>query len=512
MTGDSIRIRDRLQFELKLGYPVWPDDEQARYMLDIYLYLPPSLGVTRANYSKSDFYDDLHAYVRMKTPSVPLEEIVPSASGPLSWLSAAALRIRDYTNPAHARRFEYQVKLFCCVLKSSLRDYVDALQANANQDERLQGIRRYCKSISGVRIAFRDLNHVIDKPDTDDELVRIYGFADEYMSLLIEEHTYRILEVAKERGWSLEPALRTKLLDLVRSEIAHRRERGFPSIPNDRGENEVLLYRRNVLKKFMSNVLFLRTRTEPSGKFLRETLLGVAAGVAMLFATAVLFLSQSVYGPLTAPVFVALVVSYIFKDRIKELLRLQFSRRLSPYLFDHKTDLYAGLKDRIGCCKESIDFIDIRKVPASIERIRNRDHMTEIEGAWVGETVIQYRRHIELQGDRIAELYDQVKIEGINDILRLNVADIMKRTGRPQKPVFTLSGDDYRVIQADRVYHLNMILRCVTPDGTTLRRFRIVLNRDGIKRIDNVSFERETATARRTRPVRVSGGTVSGGD
>ena len=78
----------------------------------------------------------------------------------------------------------------------------------------------------------------------------------------------------------------------------------------------------------------------------------------MLFATAVLFVSQSFYGPLTLPVFLALVVGYMFKDRIKEILRVYFSQMVSSVLFDHKTRIYSNPNRPIGICRESFDFVD----------------------------------------------------------------------------------------------------------------------------------------------------------
>jgi len=239
----------------------------------------------------------------------------------------------------------------------------------------------------------------------------------------------------------------------------------------------------------MHNVLFLDTRTRREGKVIEHGLFGIAAGISMLFATVVLFLSQSLYGPLTLPVFLALVIGYMFKDRIKEMLRVYFSRKVSSVLFDHKTRIYSDPRHPIGHCRESFDFVDEAKVPDRIMKIRDRDHMTEIESEWVSESVLRYRKRIKLSSRAISAAYRDIDTDGITDIMRFNVAEFTRRMGNPRKEIFVLGEDDYRRVKAERVYHFNMVLRYGADDGVRYKRLRIVLNRLRIKRIETVSVE-----------------------
>ena len=278
-------------------------------------------------------------------------------------------------------------------------------------------------------------------------------------------------------------------MDLIAQEVRYRESRQYLSIPTDQNDNEQLIFRRNVLKKYMHNVLFLNTSTQHEGKVIEHGLFGIAAGISMLFATVVLFLSQSYYGPLTMPVFLALVVGYMFKDRIKEMLRVYFSQKVSSVLFDHKTRIYSNPHHPIGYCRESFDFVDEAKVPDRIMKIRARDHITEIESDWVSESVLRYRKRIKLSSRAISAAYRDIDTDGINDIMRFNITEFTRRMGDPRKELFVLTEDDYRKVKAERVYHLNMILRYGSEDRVSYKRFRIVLNRRKIKRIETVSVE-----------------------
>lgn len=484
---DVVRIRDRFQFDLELGYPVPRNVHREEYELEAYLFLPPTLGINRDNYSKTNFYDDLDAHIRLRTPSVPLDAIVPTASGPLSRLSASVFRLSENANPQSVERFVIQVKLFCCVVRKSLRTFVHQAKAMPVGEARARRCERYALSVSTIRQAFRGLEPRIRGAAMFPQAKNTFRFGDEFLSLLFEECAYRLLEGASGAKPARDPQIEKHLIPMIREEIDYRRSRGFPSVAEEGGTNETLLYRRSVLKRYVSSVLQLNTQTQPGGKVLQETLFGLAAGLSMLFATAVLFIYQSMYGALSMPVFLALIVTYIFKDRIKELLRIYFSRKLSGVLSDHKTRLYGTMNQFLGVCEETFDFVREPKIPTEVMSVRDRSHMTEIEGTWVGETVLRYKRRIRIHPDRISRLYENLEISELDDVLRFNVADLVKRTGTPEKPVYVLTHDGYRKVVGERVHNLNLVF-CRSGFGhSKYERFRVVLNQHGIKRIDAVT-------------------------
>lgn len=484
---DTVRIRDRFQFDLELGYPIPRDIKRVEYELEAYLFLPPTLGVNRDNYNKMNFYDDLDAHIRLRTPSISLDAIIPSASGPLSRLSASVLHLSENTNPRNAESFVIQVKLFCCVVRKSLRKFVHSFNAAQRIEERVRYCERYAVDVSTIRRAYRDLEPRLRTAAMFPQVKNAYRFGDEFLSLLFEECAFRILDGATAAGATCSPQIEKHLLPIIREEINYRRSQRFPSIANETGQNESLLYRRSVLKRYVSSVLQLKTQTDPGGKFVQETLFGLAAGLSMLFATAVLFVYQSMYGALSLPVFLALIVSYVFKDRIKELLRIYFSRKLSGVLSDHKTRIYGTQNQYLGVCEETFDFVGEAKIPPNVMSVRDRDHMTEIEGTWIGETVLRYKRKIRLNPQKISKLYENLEIAELDDVLRFNVTDLVKRAGTPDKPVYVVSGDGYRKVIGERVHHLNLVIRRWGFGDSRHERFRLVLNQKGIRRIDAVT-------------------------
>lgn len=489
MIDETIRIRDLHQFEIKLHYPMSQESAVATYDLECYIFVPHSLGMHRENYSKARFYDDLQTHIRFKTPSVLLTRITGEKGSPLARLKASVDPLQEGKNKASIDAFEYRLKLFCCILQSSQRDFVSYIGESTNADDRERLVQQYLDSVATIIESYRALRSRIFLPVVQQRAKAIYTFGDEYFSLLVERNCYDLLRCLHVTGASEPHTSQRKIMDLIAQEVCYRESRQYLSIPTDENDNEQLIFRRNVLKKYMHNVLFLNTSTKHEGRVIEHGLFGVAAGISMLFATLVLFLSQSFYGPLTLPVFLALVIGYMFKDRIKELLRVYFSKKVSSVLFDHKTRIYSNLHQPIGHCRESFDFIDEAKVPDRIMKIRDRDHITEIESDWMSESVLRYRKRIRLSSRAISTVYRDIETDGINDIMRFSVAAFTRRMGDPRKELFVLDEDSFRRVKAERVYHLNMILRYGGVDGVRYKRFRIVLNRRKIKRIETVSVE-----------------------
>ncbi|MFY0574758.1 hypothetical protein ACN28S_10685 [Cystobacter fuscus] len=86
---NRLEVHDRKQFELKLEYQPSGADDETRYVVETYLFLPSSLNIDAETYPRASFYGDIHNYVRFKTPVMSLEEVLFSGRSPLMRLEAA---------------------------------------------------------------------------------------------------------------------------------------------------------------------------------------------------------------------------------------------------------------------------------------------------------------------------------------------------------------------------------------------------------------------------------------
>lgn len=482
----TVTIHDDYQIELKLNYPLPQGPGKAFYEVGLYLFAPLSLGINPATYAKQQFYTDLQTYIRVKTPSIPLNRLADGEMTPLGKLRAVIEAMVRQPSKKPPADYESQVKLFCCILKSGIRDFVTYVHETALAEDRERLVDNYLRDVRRVAAGYRELRDMIQVPGLERRTAEIYLFGDEYISLLIEDYTYHLVEglLCREGGMGQEK--QKELLAMIEDEVQYRAKRGYLSIPDETKDNETLVFRRSVLKKYMATVLFLDAEIKKGGLIMEQTLFGMAAGLAMLFATAVAFVSQSIYGNLTLPFFVALVVSYIFKDRFKDLLRFYLSRKMTQFIFDYKTRIYNVTRHVVGVCRESFEFIRRQRLPPEIRGIRDSDHITEIENGWVGEQVFLYRKRIHLDPDWKGSIFSEYAIDGVNDIMRFNIQDFLRKMDDPNKELFVMNDEGYHRIKGARVYHLNLIIKLVGDQHRSYTRYRVILNRKGIKRIEKV--------------------------
>ncbi|PKK91789.1 MAG: hypothetical protein CVV64_03755 [Candidatus Wallbacteria bacterium HGW-Wallbacteria-1] len=494
MTEDRIKIHDRYQFELKLGYSIDFSKSVTTYETDVYLFFPGNLGVDAETYTRPDFYRDLQTYVRFKTPSYSLRQLASdSPLTPLSKLRCSCESLVNENSTNLRNEFEFQLKMFGCILKSSLRDHVSYIRKKSNSEDIAQLVDDYLDCVAIVTRNFRKLRSIINVPNIEDRIFSTYQFGDELMSQLIEKHTYKLLSQLKKRNLlSVLGSHDERLLDLVKREIQYRKKLHYPSIPDENGTNEVLLFRASVLKKFAESVLFLNARSKNESAILEHFLMGSAAAISMTVALLITYFVQLRFGAWTLPFFVVAIVGYAFKDRVKEIGRHFVSGNILKHLYDRAHDIRTSKKRKIGYNRERFEFLNEREVDNKVLKLRNRDHITEIEDSLHGEMIIRYRKKITLITDSVRKAFRDYPVNSVNDISRFNIFKFLGRMDNPTKSLHVCGEKGWKKISGHRTYHLNLVIRISHREhGIIFKRYRVILDKDGIKRIEKVSSENE---------------------
>lgn len=487
MIEDSVTVHDKFQFEIKWAYKFYKEKKFTTYNIETYFFIPQNLGINKATYTNRNFYNDLKTYIRFKTPTVLLQNIANGTACLIKNLKEIFQKTVDENDKRQFIEYENSIKLFCCTLKSSLRDHVMFIEKIENPGDIGFLIDQYIEYTGQIALEYRELRKILNVPSMNKNQFSKYLFGDEFMSLAIEDYTYKLLNILEKAEMNETGCgYKDRLLDITRKEIEYRKNSNYPSIAQMDKDNEVLVFRKSILKKYMGSSLFLDIRTENDGKYLEQIIFGAAAGLSMVFATAIAFLSQKSYGNLSLPFFVALVISYMFKDRIKEILRIYFSGKLGRILYNYKTYINTRNHRKVGWCKEHFSFINEPEISEEILKLRNKDHITEIENDSMGEQVILYKKQIRLYTNDFINVGTIGMVDGITDIMRFNVQKFLAKMDNPMKPMFTVFEDTYKKIFVKRVYHLNLIIKYSFEDMAVFKRFRIILNRKGIKSIEMV--------------------------
>ncbi len=485
MIRETMTIHDRFQFELKESYNLSRDSLTDSYHIKTYFFVPRNLNIGKETYSKEDFYKDIKTNIRLETPALHMATLA-SDIDLFHDLQKAVDTVESNPGKESDSQYEIRFKLFCLMLKKSMGIQLKFIDQADKENEARYLSEELVASITKVSTRFRSMAARIDSSRLTEQQKSLYRFSDEYMSLKIESQCYLLLESLKKKYSSLYVEINRVVLDMIAGETSYRREQGYPTIVDREGDNEKFLFHQSALKKFLHNILFLDLRTDRSEKFVEQILYSIAAGIAMIFATAVVVIGQSRYDTITMPFFIALVVSYMFKDRIKDLLRLFFYLQIQKWFYDREKNIYHRFDERIGKCKESFNVIRDDQLPDMIMAYRARDRLTDINNSMTGENVILYRKYITFNRKKFSRIKEEYQTNGIIDLVRFNVQNFIKYMDDPEKKIFITQGTEYSFVSALRVYHINIITHFSDSNKDYLKRFRVVLNREGIKRIEEV--------------------------
>jgi hypothetical protein len=474
-----IKIHDRYQFEIKLNYPFRKEEKEIEYDVENYFFIPTNLHIDSRSFSNDDFYHNAYTYIRFKTPEFPLHKLKNPAEEPFREIRKSLQKSPE--------DFEYYVKMYCSILKSAIRDFILKFPEE-EPGKQSENARKFLETVQSIPHTYRRLPEESESLKENSYFSQIYRFGDEYISLALETYCFKFIEKIKTLSFPGKEQYCKKILTFIKTEIDYRARQNYPSIPKKESDNEEVIFRKSALKKYAESVLFLNTRFREGGRIIKHFAFALGAGLAMVFATVIAFATAKKYGNFTLPFFMAVVISYMFKDRIKELSKTYLGKTLKNHVFDHKLNIYREeKKKKIGILKETVQFLDEDKIADSIKKIRNRDIMTSIYNQEMKEDVLYHHKKIILYAKKMKDLSFPYSINGLNDIMRFNISRFVKKTDNPQKPLYIPSDGDYEKIMGEKVYHLNLVVRYRRGKSEEFyQRFRVVLNRDGIKRIEDV--------------------------
>ncbi len=487
MIDIQVKLHDRYSVEFKIGYYVDRETKENEFRMNTWFFVPHSLDINATTYPKDVFYRDVKSNVRLITPIYTLEEIVGGEWTPFVFLEDASQHLVTDNRREALDSYEYQIKMFTSIFKSALRGMVgEAIHHEIEGDERGRLIDRYVEYVQLIVKRYRELKKIIYVPGVPKEALNYFVFGDEYLSNLVEFHTFKLLDGLKEVDLVCYHRVSKLLLSLIHSEIDYKKENGYlVADPESKDRNRAVIYRRGMLKKYAESDLFLKASKKKDGVLVEQIYYSIAAGLSMIFATIVAFSFQKKYGNFTMPLFVALVVSYMLKDRIKELMRFYFAHRLGKNYFDRKTTISMN-ETVVGWIKDGVDFISEKKVPDEIMERRARPDLLEADNRNGGEKIILYRKWVQLAPEAL-DRYSQYDIAGVNEILRFNVGSfVQKMDERDYELYVPEEGGGYRLITGDKVYYLNFLIQLQHGQQVEYRRYRLVIDREGIQEIQKM--------------------------
>jgi len=460
------KIHDKFSVEFKVGFSGRDGVKMDYFDVNSWIFIPNGLYINKNTYSKDRFYTDMKSNIRLITPSFSLSQMVEGDDAPIQHVIKSLNDINE---------FEFQLKLFGSIFKSSIRNVSTQIINEKNNDILSRLCAEYISDLRLVLQSYRKIYEMID-PKSDTMLAK-FRFTDEFISHQMQIQTMKIVKAIQHLE-GLKDATKA-LIEAIKEETEYKISKGYSHvIINDDTNNRKLVNHHSKLKKYIESALFLNVNTTQDGQAVKQISFSLAAGLAMMVYLLITTLFQKYLGNYPNLIFFILVIFYILKDRIKELTRWMFAYQLKDKYYDNKTVI--SIKDNhVGILKEGMDFISEDKVPDEVMKLRRRTRL-ETENKLLDEKIILYRKRVEIDNETLRNQYDY-EFKGINDIIRYHINYLTKKSDNPETLIDCLDEQgNVQTIKAERVYTIHFVIQFKWENQIEYRDFHINVNRNGI--------------------------------
>jgi hypothetical protein len=350
-------------------------------------------------------------------------------------------------------------------------------------------VRAMLASLAAVLAEVRGLPAAALEAGAGERLQAAARWADDWISLNAEAEMIRVLEALHAAGAS--PELLAAVRERVREESAHRRRAGYPSVARvgAPAANERAVLHESLLKKWSQGALYMSSEQLATSRGIGHIVAGIAAAAAMSFAVAATFLATHLFPANSVPWALMVVASYIFKDRIKETLKVSLSRFFPLLFFDRSGRLNdPSIRRSVGTSRETVRFCAAADCPRDVAALRNADD-NPFRDVMPPESVIHYNKIVRLRPARLRTAH--ASLDSITEILRMKIDPWLREMDDPVSRRRVLRGDAIATVTARRVYRVHMVAALTVPgEQRTLRHYLAALSRAGVERVDSLDAGR----------------------
>ncbi len=487
----DISIHDHFNLEQKVSYFLSSDNTNDEYKIENYFFVPKNLGINSNTLTKERFYRRLHNYIRFRTPKFSLDFLISDNDNtPFKRLEniVNALLV-DHKNIKLINKYDHQLKMLGSIIRTTLRDHVYFIESSESTENDRQNLCK--KYIYSCKRLIEKLSHLWEKvyvPTFPEDMRQSFLWTEEAVLIFINDYSEKIIQFyksKKNKSFENYSEVENDLLELISKNLKTRRKKINQPKPDDKESKERYLFRKRVLKKYISSVLFLDIRVRNEKPKLEYFLFAIAAGIAMILSTVLAYYFQKRFDKFSFPLIVGLGVIYMFKDRIKALIQELFKKIINKYSYDHKININVpDYNMPVGNVREYFKFIDKENLPENIKKMHSKNEMENLQRKILGENIFLYKKKITLFSSHINQAYSD--INALADIDRLNIKDFLDNMDNPKKRVFVFKDDGFEWEDAGKYYFIHLITKVIAKGNESIGHYRIKMSRTGLKKVKRI--------------------------
>ena len=482
------------QLELKVVYPLSRSAQRKRYEIDLYMFNPYQLGITQDRYGTTRFLHDMRSYTRYEAALISLAKLADPACelSPLTrifdMLKDASMA-RDISEKAMLHELRGLSSMYHNQLGETRHVLMSMLKSGVHTEDVLESLTPFLHNADIFLTRFHALRPLFMDPRLHADSRLALDWADESISLTTEKTFMRLYELFCQSQELAAAAIAVR--ERLEREQQHRQDHHYPTVADASAPtaNEYYLYRDGQLKKWMEAFMFMTC--DPANTLTRFTqiFMGVAAGAAMGFAVLIAFFTTRLFAIYSLPWVIIIIMAYIVKDRIKEILRNTMIACLPKLVADQINDLIDPANNvKVGVTRARVRFCAPGDVPEMVRQLR-RLQANPFTAMIPPENVIHFHKDVYINSAQFMRSHQ--RLEALADIMRFKLDAWLDNMDDPVSTLHRLNGDGIENVPAQRVYHINLIVGLSEQghdSSPTYFRYRLILTREGIVRIEEVEI------------------------
>ena len=487
---DASRIRIRTIHEIAPG-KVSEETKRRGFELEAYFFVPARLAhgsgdeLDGAALSQPVIFPNIQRKNHYEIFAINLAAIL-DLGNELSPLSRLEHMAHEVVLPAE--RVLYELQMLVCVTKRACTNArraqiqrIQVRQGRNSQNEQTEEIREELRN--ELENEFSNISHAYLQIQTRLEhlgeryLHEVLRNIDEAYRWTLEDLNHQILDwMLRVLRLSEHYQFSKKFREFLQAELElqwlYQKQNGFATLSDDEYNNESYLFHQRELKAWRYSVLAMSSTEARSPNVMNHIWLSVASAVAMTFALIVTLLTMYYYGQWSMPFLVFAVLGYMFKDRIKEVLRNLFSVKFGNYNLLHLYDPRS--KEQCGSIRESLDVCE--SLPTEIATLRKL-YKNPLSSMFNREVVIAYRERLNLNSQKLLKTHK--RLQSGCQLLEFNLLPYLQNIKESEVKQFfrpIQQAKQWEKLHIKRSYHLTLIIKARTFDGQEIsERYRIVL-------------------------------------
>lgn len=486
-----LAINSSRHLETKMVLPM-PEKKKQSIDVDYYFFTPSKLHVNSSANSRESMLRKFVTHGRYASPLSTFSQILDmnDETSSLTLLTKSSENFFDKNLSERSFISEAQ-SLIDAITKISKLSFKQVKQLCENKASEgaltsllIEWTDNFPKVVERIRSLLAKAEEVL--PETN--LMRIaLVWSDEALSSTEESYSLDMY-IISQGLLGIDHPLIKKLMQIVKDESNYRNKRNYPTA-NKNSENSS--YRRTTLKKWSQSVLYLNEQISRTPQNISFIIAGVAAAIAMGFALVMTIFANKWFVENSTPYLALIIISYAFKDRIKEGLRAVITKLMPRLICDQVSYLKNPRTDKKICKSRSkVQFTKPSKVPAEIIKARE-DYKNPFRHLLPEEDVLHYTKYLTISKDAKNRDTKSFILKDLDFITRIRLDDWFKEMDDTVNDVSYYEGNKDEIAQekAMHLYHVHLIIKEYSKTDKINRIYHhlLVLSRQGIMRTELIS-------------------------